>query len=349
MHSLQLLRKNSTCLALGTALLSLLLLPASLFGQGCVIARGGGGALIMDGNGYLEAGQWQLSADFRHFKSHRHFAGDDEQTHRSDNGTEVYNDSWFYDFSATYAFTKRWNATLTLPFVYHDRSSMYEHLGNNSGQRFATQSAGIADVRLTADYWIRDPNTHHRWNIAVGVGVKAPTGDAEARDIFVRPTGPQERYVDSSIQPGDGGWGYGVQIQSFGQLVGNWSFYANGFYLFNPDDRNDKTNFSIPDSYMARGGVSYRVESIKSVILSLGLRTEGVPGNDAFGSSAGSRRPGFATSVEPGITYAYKQFTATLTVPVAIHRARTTTYGQLKAGDAAFADYTINLSATLRL
>jgi len=349
MQSSNTLRKLSTRLALGGGLLSLLLLPASLFGQGCVIARGGGGALIMDGNGYLEAGQWQLSFDFRHFKSHRHFAGDDEQTQRSDNGTEVYNDSWFYDFSTTYAFTKRWNATLTLPFVYHDRSSLYEHLGNNSGQRFSTQAAGLADMRLTVDYWILDPNAHHRWNMAVGVGVKAPTGDAEVKDIFVRPTGPQERYVDSSIQPGDSGWGYGVQIQTFAQIVGNWNFYGNGFYLFNPDDRNSSTGFSIPDSYMARAGVSYTLESHKNLNLSLGIRTEGVPGNDAFGSSVGSRRPGFATSVEPGISYFYKKFTATLTVPIAVHRARTTTYGQLKAGDAAFADYTINLSATLRL
>src|SRR5688572_742268 len=302
MQTPRLLRKTSTRLALLGGLFSLLLSPASLFGQGCVIARGGGGALIMDGNGYLEAGDWQLSADFRHFKSHRHFAGDDEQTHRSDNGTEVYNDSYFTDFGVTYAFTKRWSSTLTLPFVYHDRSSMYEHLGNNSGQRFHTSSAGLADMRLTVDYWILNPDVHHRWNLAVGVGVKAPTGDAEVRDIFVRSTGPQERYVDSSIQPGDGGWGYGVQIQSFGQIVGNWNFYANGFYLFNPDDRNSATNFSIPDAYMARGGVNYTLESHKNWNFSLGLRTEGVPGNDAFGSSVGSRRPGFATSVEPGVS-----------------------------------------------
>ena len=66
-----------------------LLLPASLSGQGCVIARGGGAAAITDGSGYLEKGDWQLSFALRHFDSHRHFAGDDEQTLRSDQGTEV--------------------------------------------------------------------------------------------------------------------------------------------------------------------------------------------------------------------------------------------------------------------
>jgi hypothetical protein len=349
MQSTQTASFLSTRLAALSALLGLLLVPASVFGQGCVIARGGGGAMITDGSGYLEKGDWQLSLAVRHFDSHRHFAGDDEQTHRSDQGTEVYNNSWFYDTTLTYAWSKRLNLSLTLPYVNHDRSSMYEHLGNNSGQRFSTQASGIADVQLAASYWVIDPDKHSRWNLSVGLGIKLPTGDAEARDIFVRSTGPQERYVDSSIQPGDGGTGATVSLSGFYHIKGNLSAYGNGFYLFNPEERNENTGFSIPDGYMVRGGLEYRIAAVEGLSVSLGARNEGVIAHDLFGGSRGSRRPGFAVAVEPGVTYSKGRYTATMTVPIAVHRNRVTTFGSAKAGDAAFADYTFNFNFSMKL
>lgn len=337
-------------LAAFCCLLVTAILPSLLRGQGCVIARGGGASAIVDGSGFLEKGQWQTSFAFRHFRSDRHFVGDVEQPQRKANGTQVINDSYFYDASLTYAWSKRLTTTLTVPFVYHDRSSLYEHLGNNSGQRFHTQAAGLGDVRLSANYWIIDPEkSHSRWNLSVGFGIKAPTGDEMKRDIFMRPAGPQERFVDSSIQPGDGGWGYSVELQGFYHIKGGLSAYGNGFYLFNPEGRVEETGFSIPDSYMARGGLDYRIDRVEGLSVSLGMRVEGVPGTDAFGNSRGSRRPGFAVAVEPGVAFSKGRFAAGLTVPIAVHRNRTTTYGAVRAGDAAFADYSINASFSVRL
>ena len=341
--------KTATRLAAYCGLLLSLLLPSALFGQGCVIARGGGGASIINGSGYLEEGHWQLGFNLRHFKSHRHFAGDDEQTQRSDNGTEVYNDSWFYDTTVTYAWTKRFNLYAILPFVNHDRSSMYEHLGNNSGQRFSTQASGMADMLVGANYWVIDPNKAKKWNLQIGAGLKLPTGDAEVKDIFVKPAGPSERYVDSSIQPGDSGTGFTVSMQGYYTFAENWSFYGNGYYLFEPEERNEATGYSIPDGYMVRGGVEYDLPTVRGLAFSLGLRNEGVVAHDLFGGSLGFRRPGYAVSVEPGVIYSKGRFSGTLTVPIAVYRNRVPSYGQNKAGDAAFADYTINLSFTVNL
>lgn len=337
-------------LAALAGLLSLLALPAVSFGQGCVIARGGGNAMIADSSAYMEPGQWQISSAFRYFKSHRHFAGNDEQKHRSDQGTEVYNWSKFYDFTATYAWTKRLSTSLTIPYVHHNRSSLYEHLGNNSGQRFVTSADGLADVRASASWWVFNPNADDlKGNLAVSIGFKAPTGDYEARDTFMRAGGPQERYVDSSIQPGDGGWGWSIELQGFRMIAHGLSVYGNAFYLFNPEERVETTGFSIPDAYMARGGFDFVVPAIKGLSVSLGGRVEGVPGNDAFGGSRGSRRPGFAVAIEPGATFSKGRFTAAVTVPLAVHRNRTTTYGSARAGDAAFADWTLNTSFSIRL
>jgi len=226
---------------------------------------------------------------------------------------------------------------------------MYEHLGNNSGQRFSTQASGMADMLVGANYWVINPDNAKKWNLQIGAGLKLPTGDAEVKDIFVRPSGPAERYVDSSIQPGDSGTGFTVSMQGYYTFAESWSIYGNGYYLFEPEERNEKTGFSIPDGYMVRAGVEHQLSSVQGLALSLGLRNEGVIAHDLFGGSLGSRRPGYAVSVEPGVTYSKGRFSGTLTLPIAIYRNRVTTYGQNKAGDAAFADYTVNLSFTVNL
>jgi hypothetical protein len=100
---------------------------------------------------------------------------------------------------------------------------------------------------------------------------------------------------------------------------------------------------------MARVGLDYRLERVKGLALSLGARVEGVPGRDVFGSSIGSRRPGYVISVEPGVTFSKGRFTGTVTVPVALERRRTMTYGATRLGDAAFADFAINTSFSIRL
>jgi hypothetical protein len=336
-------------LTLWSALLGLSLLPSALFGQGCVIARGGGDASIADGSGFLEPGHWQLNYSFRHFNSHRHFAGDDEQTIRSDQGTEVYNDSYFNDITANYGWSNRLSFNLTVPTVNHDRSSLYEHLGNASGQRFSTQASGIGDVRLGGSYWLKDPAGDTRGNIAVGFGLKLPTGNDEVKDIFVKSTGPVLKYVDSSIQPGDGGWGYNVELQGYWRIRTGLSAYGSASYLLNPEGRNETTGFSIPDSYLVRGGINYRVDAVKGLSVSLGLRNEGVVAHDLIGGNLGFRRPGFAVAVEPGFAYSVGRYSSALTVPIAIHRNRTTSFGSIKAGDAAFADYTINFALSMKL
>jgi hypothetical protein len=326
-----------------------LALPSSGLAQGCVIARGGGGVCMLDDDTLLAAKRWQMTFAFRWFESHRHFAGSVEHTHRDRDGTEVINDSYFYDATATYAWSERVNLSFTVPFVYHDRSSLYEHLGNSSGRRFSTQASGLGDLRASASYWLFNPSDTHRGNLSLGLGLKAPTGDYKVQDTFIRPAGPTRRYVDSSIQPGDGGWGYTVELQGFLRLKGNLVAYGNAFYLFNPEGRVEATGFSIPDAYMARGGFDYSVPFVHGLSVSLGGRIEGVPGHDAFGNSRGSRRPGFAVAVEPGVSFAKGRFSGALTVPVAVHRNRTTTFGSSRAGDAAFADFTINTSLSYRL
>ena len=313
--------------------------------------RCGALSLGANGNSYLLAGEWQASLGYRWLHSHRHFVGGEEQPQRRANGTEVINDVHTFDLTAAYAVTERFSLSLALPFVHADRSSLYEHKGNASGERYHTQAGGLGDVRLVGTVWLLDPPKHANGNFALGVGVKAPTGDYEATDIFQRTTGPAVRYVDSSIQPGDGGWGVILEAQGFRKVFKNTFAYMNAAYVMNPRERILNTGYSVWDSYLLRAGLSCAIWPSKGLALSLGGRMEGVPVEDWFGGSEGFRRPGYAVSIEPGITWTHRKLSVNVAAPVAIERNRERNVTDIRTGrhgDAAFADYIITSTISYR-
>jgi len=78
------------------------------------------------------AKNWQLNFNTRYFKSYKHFIGKEEQKLRLEEGTEVFNDSFSWDFTLTPNFSKLWSASLNIPLLSNVRSSLYEHYGNSS-------------------------------------------------------------------------------------------------------------------------------------------------------------------------------------------------------------------------
>jgi hypothetical protein len=353
-------------------LLSLLLVisltPAS--GQGCVAIRGFSACGTMIGGGIiLQPGESLALTNFRYFESFRHFRGTEEETYRVEEGTQVINNSYFLDFSLSYSITNRLFANLTVPLVFHHRSSMYEHGGNppnGLGERHSTSASGLADIRLAAGYWLLHPENHHKMNFAVSLGVKFPTGNYEAKDLFYN-QGPDrsqdiEAVVDQSIQPGDGGFGVSFEFQGFYMLSEHFLINGNFYYLLNPEEtngvltRNGNSEFSVPDQYAVRLGINY-VSPVKGLAVYLGGRMEGVPSSDLAGGSEGYRRPGYVISIEPGLSYNLGSFAAFFSMPIAVKRNRTQSYedkirteetGEYRHGDAAFADYLINASVSWR-
>src|SRR5688572_1099254 len=237
----------------------------------------------------MEKGDWQAQLAYRWLYSDRHFVNGDEQPERQEEGSEVINDVHTFDLTATYAFSKRFSLSLTLPFVSAQRSSLYEHDRTN---RHTMSAGGLGDVRLVGTTWLLPPDKFKKGNVALGLGVKFPTGDYKATDIRHRPTGPEIAYVDNSIQPGDGGWGAILEIQAFQKVWHNTFAYLNGTYLLNPEQRTSIGN-SIWDAYVGRVGLHYAIWPSQGLALSLGGRVEGVPPEDAIGGSRGRRRPGY--------------------------------------------------------
>ncbi|WP_428666320.1 transporter [Runella sp.] len=319
-------------------------------------------------------GQWQVSMGYRYFRSHRHFVGDVEQTQRAEAQTEVVNLSHALDLGISYQPNARLSFGINLPIQYNDRSSLYEHYGNpaaGSGvdpaaNRFHTYSQGIGDMRLSVTYWMRNPYKLPKFNFALGLGVKLPTGKYDATDNFHKLDKEKHDYlinkpVDQSIQLGDGGVGYSLETQGYWQIAKKTTLYFNGFYLFNPKETNGVVRspeattidlvtgtFSVADQFAGRFGFSQSIG--KGLSLMLGGRLEGVPAIDVFGGSKGFRRPGYIVSVEPGIAYMKGKFSAAATVPYALYRNRTRSYADrldplgVKHGDAAFADYLVSVN-----
>ncbi len=339
--------------------------------QGCVAIRhfscGIGNELEAN---QLQAGDVLLGMNYRYFKSFRHFKGTEEEPDRVANNTEVINYSHSWDFSMNYGLTNRLFASITLPLVLNERSSLYEH---GREERNKTFSRGLADIRIGAGYWLLDPATHMDGNISLGLGLKLPTGNYNASDIFynVGPEGsPQVRPVDQSIQPGDGGFGFTTSLQFYQNINSRLFVYGGGFYLFNPRETNGIRTFretlnpilenesimSVPDQFSVNTGFGYTVSN--SLSASLGVRYEGVPVEDVIGGSEGFRRPGNVLSIDPGLSIAYQNILFNLNIPVALRRERPQSVtdreteiatGNPRNGDAAFADYLINFGISYRI
>lgn len=350
--------------------------------QGCVAIRSNGSTCTMTGFHYgddhkAEApGKWTLAINSRYFKSYKHFVGTEEQKQRVDSGTEVINHSFATELDLTRQLNNRWSLSFYAPIISNARSSKYEHYGNGSkspNARRSTHAFGIGDVRVAAYYWLVDPAKMSKGNVQVGAGIKLPTGDYRYQDYFwkdenTKTLGP----VDQSIQLGDGGTGFSLEANTYLNLSNHASLYVNGFYLFNPREQNGVSTgrgsavaasaiaygtdvMSVPDQFMARIGASV---DVRRFTFSGGMRIEGVPAKDAIGGSNGFRRPGYVISAEPVAAYKAKGATIYVSVPVAVERNRTQSVpdqiktkltGVYSQGDAAFADYSVNVGVSFPL
>jgi hypothetical protein len=338
--------------------------------QGCVAIKSNGGYCSMAGQHAGENKKYALSINHRYFRSYKHFVGTEEQKQRTAAGTEVVNYAHTTDFNLSTTLKNGWSVAVDVPVITNNRSSLYEHGGKS---RHSTKSFGLGDIRFAAYKWITDPIKMPKGNVQFGLGIKLPTGDYKYQDNYyltdsTQILGP----VDQSIQLGDGGLGFTAEVNAYYTVVKNLSAYANFYYLANPREQNGTIArgfrtaptaadirygahvMSVPDQYMLRGGLNYMY---KQITVSAGIREECLPVYDLIGGSNGFRRPGYIVSFEPGINYDFKKITAYAFLPVALKRNRTQSVpdklrtqitGAYAQGDAAFADYAINMGITLK-
>jgi hypothetical protein len=341
--------------------------------QGCVAVKNMASCTMAHDT--EEESALQISANYRYFRSYKHFRGAHEEKARVERGTEVINNDNSLILGVAYNINKKWSVSAAVPFIWIDRSSLYEHYGNPPNEsaplnpRFHTQATGFGDVRLSAYY---AAIANEKLRLSLGLGVKLPTGNFRVQDEFHRrgSEGQDSTYtkvVDQSIQLGDGGWGFSPEFDLSVRMSKKFGVYATGLYLLNPRNTNGvkrsnnltdniplSNEFSVADQYLLRAGVSYNVKKIQ---VSLGGRYEGVASEDLIGESDGWRRPGYVISLEPSVAMQYGPHTWAINLPFALKRnrvqntidkTRTQTSGTYTIGDAAFADWLLSFTYAYR-
>lgn len=213
--------------------------------------------------------------------------------------------------------------------------------------------------------------------------------DGLALDPVTKEVITTNQTMDQAIQPGDGGIGFSVDVQGFTKVYKGIYGFVNGYYLFNPRESNgtfksaptvvkDKdgnvlgvlTGYNVyasPDQYFVRAGFMGSIGHKKNITFSAAGRFEGIPAYDAFGGQVAYRRPGYVVAVEPGVSYRNGKHSVSLFVPFNIVRNRIQSAADIAnqnlqnsvitddrekvhvQGDAAFADYSINVSYIYRI
>jgi hypothetical protein len=275
---------------------------------------------------YLSQGAWEFGTSFRTLRSDDHFKGTEEQHDRHE-GRKTYkiNRQNMLDTTATYGLDRQTSLTLSVPLVAASRSNRNAGIG-----RSLESGSGVGDISLVARRWMMNTESHRKGNFALGLGVKAPTGDYEVEDDFPDPNVPNSsirKPVDQSIQVGDGGWGIILDLQGF-QRVGSATLFGSALYLANPRNTNGTVSstsanalpHSVADQFLLRLGAAVPIKKVEGLAFTLAGRAEGVPHGDLFGGNDGARRPGVSIFVEPGLVYSAGRSTLSFSVPIAVKR-----------------------------
>jgi hypothetical protein len=268
---------------------------------------------------FLQGGEWEGGVAYRRLTADDWFVDDKIDPSAGPFGEPVHFNLHTFDLSLAYGVSRRLSVRLTVPVTTGTSSRLYEDL-----VRHETSATGVGDVNLLGSYWMLDPLSSPTGNVALGIGVKAPTGRHDAEDEFWTRNSIISHPVHPSLQPGDGGWALLVQAQAYRRLAGRLSGYLFGAYMLSPREKTEvlfspaaATSFvSVPDAYHARLGFAYAAWPEGGLSLSLGGRVDGVPVHDIIGGDLGFRNPGYSLFLEPGLSVERGRGTLTLSVPV---------------------------------
>ena len=297
---------------------------------------------------------WLITVGYRYQESFRHYVGTVEQKQREVLGTQIRNTYHLFDVAVERQITKRFSLTGSLPVLFAYRNQLYNPRGEY-------RVNGIGDMTLGGRGWLFKPPTENGGNVAIGASLKMPTGRNDSTGNAINAQGVAlVATADQSIQAGDGGWGFVLDMQAYKPVKYGFMVYASGSYLFNPMDTNGVRTFrtrrgedvmSVADQYLARAGVLHAIPKVPGLAVTFGGRMEGVPVRDLIGASNGFRRPGYVISADPGFLYYRWGYVFACNVPFALERNRRRSVTDIANhihGDAAFADYALTIGFSRR-
>jgi len=308
-------------------------------------------------NPYSQAGETQVNVSTRNLRSTDHYNGTEEQIQRQTLQTYVVNTQHAVDVTVSHVFTPRFSMSVGVPYVAASWG-IPSPTTPVPGPRANEDAHGLGDISVSGRFWVLPTSKFKSGNFALGVGVKMPTGNPGYKDVYPDRNGqnPLPRFVDQSVQPGDGGWGIMFEVSGF-KRIPHAQLFGSGNYLANPRDRNTTTSGSInrlppntpfavvdtsynsvPDQFMVRLGGAVPIGRT-GFAGTLAWRVEGLPRYDLIGDSHGFRRPGVEMFIEPGVSYAKGRHIYSFNMPIGYYRNRFTNPYTGSRGDATFPNY----------
>jgi hypothetical protein len=307
-----------------------------------------------------EVGSWTLTLTGRNSTADKHYNGSVRQIQREIEKTYVVNRQNSMTATIGYQMTPRLSLIAGVPYIEASWGIPSPRSGGPAA-RANENARGIGDITTLARVAIFNPLTSTRsWNLLVGGGVKLPTGNNESIDRFPDGNGLNnaDRYVDISVNPGDGGWGFIIDLQGY-KSMGRFTTFGSSTWLANPRDTGapsrgnlvtnpTPSNYNtVSDQFVFRAGTTITLTHY--IAASIAWRMEGVPRYDMFGASHGFRRPGVEMYWEPGITINSGRHAVSLNVPVGYYYNRFRNPYTGNPGDSTFPEYVTIATYSMRL
>ena len=326
--------------------------------QGCILLRQT--SPLFGTTSQQEVGSWTLTLTGRSSKADIHYNGTVRQRQRETEGTYVVNRQNSITATLSYQLSPRFSLNAGIPYLEASWGIPSPRSGGPAAR--ANENAhGLGDITTLARYSLFNPMTTLRsWNLQLGGGVKFPTGNNQATDVFPDGNGNNnlERYVDISVHPGDGGWGFILDLTGY-KSMGRVTAFGSSTWLANPRDtgtasRGNLVTVSTPsnintvsDQFIFRAGTTVSITD--NIAASIAWRMEGVPRYDMFGSSHGFRRPGVEMYWEPGVTISAGRHAVSFNLPVGYYYNRFRNPYTGNPGDSTFPEYVSIATYSMRL
>ena len=338
---------------------ALVFVPSRAVAQGCILLRQTSPLFGTTGAVDQEVGTWNLTLTARSSTADIHYNGTERQVQREIEQTYVVNRQNSMTATISYQLSPRISLNAGVPFIEASWGIPSPRAGGPA-TRANENARGLGDITTLARVALLDPAAGRSWNVQVGGGVKLPTGDNSATDVFPDGNGNNnlERYVDISVHPGDGGWGAIADLQGY-KVAGRFTAFGSGTWLANPRNTgtpsrgNLVTNTTpsnvntVSDQFVFRAGTTVALTTRLSA--SLAWRMEGVPRYDLFGRSDGFRRPGVEMYWEPGLTIAAGRHAMSFNLPVGYYFNRFRNPNTATRGDSTFPEYVAIATYSVRL
>jgi hypothetical protein len=339
------------------------LIASSVHAQGCEPIRfttpidlGG------EGQAYQPSHQWRVTLGYRRLHSSQFFVGTSQNPALAPGGESPVFDIHSFVANVGYSLSDRLQVSASLPFSTASISRKWADSAHHE-----QRATGLGDLSALGELWLLNPRSHQGGNVAVALGVKAPTGSHTKGSTFYTATGSVAFPADQTVQPGDGGWAVIFQAQAFQRVREGLYVYGFGSYVASPRGQSDAllaptgpaslVHWSVPDVYQARLGAALSVWPSQGLTLSLGARMDGIPRRDLLGGgdSTTVKRTSQIIFADPGVSLNRGKSSFTLGIPVRVHVNRMkslleerTPSGQLSVNGGGFAKYVVFASYSYR-